>query len=187
MAMCMTDDEILTNWRNAGNKKAQVRVLAELNNVSMAEMRETLERLGCKPISAKSGEKRNTNKLDDKKALELYLDGASDKEAAAALGVATVTFRDWRKAQRLPINPSCAKRGRTVPPDEVPESGGESTGEKPDEPLTAAALATLLAEVAEKHPGAVVCLAEGENVRSVEVRFDLFGAKNPGSAVVTVA
>lgn len=187
MALCMTDDEILKNWRNAGNKKAQVRVLAELNNVSMKEMRETLERLGCAPIAAESEGKRSTKKLNDKKAIELYLGGASDKEAAAALGVATVTFRDWRNAQRLPINPSCAKRGCTVPPDEMPRADTPDTVEKPGEPLTAAALATLLAEIAKKHPGAVVCLAEGANVRSVEVRFTMFSANDSGSAVVTVA
>ena len=42
----MTDDEILSNWRRADNRKEQVQILADLNACSRERIEEKLEALG---------------------------------------------------------------------------------------------------------------------------------------------
>ena len=75
----MDDAEITREYRTAKNKQHQVTVLAELNAVSVGDMRDKLKELGLVG-DAKGRHHRQT--IDFSRAKEMYDEGKSDGEIA---------------------------------------------------------------------------------------------------------
>lgn len=97
----MTDDEIRSSMRRAKHPAEQVKVLAELNACSEAEVRAKLEDLGI----AVPAKKPKAWKFDTGRARQLLAEGRTDLEAAEMLGISKQTFGDWRRAMKIPVNP----------------------------------------------------------------------------------
>lgn len=112
--MFMSDDEIRSSYRDAARPRDQIKVLAELNDVTEAEMRQKLEELGCK-VEKKRGRKpgsKPTGKpaepIDELRAMELWQEGLCDLDIAEALGVMEWKIRTWRQRMRLKMNKPAA-------------------------------------------------------------------------------
>ena len=119
--MQMTDDEIRSSMRRAKHPAEQVKVLAELNACSEAEVRAKLEELGI----AVPAKKPKVWKFDTDRARQLLAEGRTDLEAAEMLGISKQTFGDWRRSMKLPVNPeprrqAKAKRAMPGPAPAVP-------------------------------------------------------------------
>lgn len=99
--MQMTDDEIRSSMRRAKHPAEQVKVLAELNACSEAEVRAKLEELGI----AVPAKKPKVWKFDTDRARQLLAEGRTDLEAAEMLGISQQTFGDWRRSMKLRVNP----------------------------------------------------------------------------------
>lgn len=120
----MTDGEIITDYRQAKDQKAQVKILAEQNCVSVLEMRLKLSKLGLLPNDDHTHPKQQPDKkkhkassmedlllnvdrkvygkLDEARAKELYDKGLGDQRIANTLNVAKSTVASWRKRIGLP-------------------------------------------------------------------------------------
>ena len=98
--MQMTDDEIITSYRNAKNPAEHVSILADLNAVPEAEMREKLNSLGLtrKPNQACG------NEFDYMRCAELYADGLCDLDIAEQLGEPKSKVVKWRKSKGFRAN-----------------------------------------------------------------------------------
>ena len=170
--MHMTDDEIRSSMRKAKNPTEQVKVLAELNACSEAEVRAKLEELGI----AAPAKKPKVWKFDTGRARQLLAEGRTDLEAAEMLGISKQTFGDWRRAMKIPVNPEpChpakAKRAAPGPAPAVPASGEPGT-------MTAARMAQIFTQMAKWHPDAAVSFS-GQDIRRVELVSTYEGAGEP--------
>lgn len=170
--MQMTDDEIRSSMRRAKHPAEQVKVLAELNACSEAEVRTKLEELGI-TVPAK---KPKVWKFDTGRACRLLAEGRTDLEAAEMLGISKQTFGDWRRSMKLPVNPeprrqAKAKRAMPGPAPAVPASGEPGT-------MTAARMAQIFAQLAKWHPDAAVSFS-GQDIRRVELVSTYEGAGEP--------
>lgn len=170
--MHMTDDEIRSSMRKAKNPTEQVKVLAELNACSEAEIRVKLEELGI----AAPARKPKAWKFDTDRARQLLAEGRTDLEAAEMLGISKQTFGDWRRAMKIPVNPeprrpAKAKQAAPGPAPAVPASGEPGT-------MTAARMAQIFAQLAKWHPDAAVSFS-GQDIRRVELVSIYEGAGEP--------
>ena len=170
--MHMTDDEIRSSMRKAKNPTEQVKVLAELNACSEAEVRAKLEELGI----AVPAKKPKVWKFDTGRARQLLAEGRTDLEAAEMLGISKQTFGDWRRAMKIPVNPeprhpAKAKRAAPGPAPAVPASGEPGT-------MTAARMAEIFIQLAKWHPDADVSFS-GQDIRRVELVSTYEGAGEP--------
>lgn len=170
--MQMTDDEIRSSMRRAKHPAEQVKVLAELNACSEAEVRTKLEELGI-TVPAK---KPKVWKFDTGRACRLLAEGRTDLEAAEMLGISKQTFGDWRRAMKIPVNPeprrpAKVKQAAPGPAPAVPASGEPGT-------MTAARMAQIFAQLAKWHPDAAVSFS-GQDVRRVELVSTYEGAGEP--------
>ena len=109
MTYAMSDDEIRASYNTAKHKPNQVKVLAELNAVTVPEMRRKLLELGCdmqastlarKP-SVQSSRGPRKAPVDEARAMELYHAGKSDLDMAEMLGVSVYRVRQWRYDNNL--------------------------------------------------------------------------------------
>lgn len=160
--MQMTDDEIRSSMRRAKHPAEQVKVLAELNACSEAEVRAKLEELGI----AAPAKKPKVWKFDTGRARQLLAEGRTDLEAAEILGISKQTFGDWRRAMKIPVNPeprrpAKAKRAAPGPAPAVPASGEPGT-------MTAARMAEIFATLAHWYPDAIVSFGE-QDIQFVEL------------------
>ena len=170
--MHMTDDEIRSSMRKAKNPTEQVKVLAELNACSEAEIRVKLEDLGI----AAPARKPKVWKFDTERARQLLAEGRTDLEAAEMLGISKQTFGDWRRAMKIPVNPeprrpAKAKQAAPGPAPAVPASGEPGT-------MTAARMAQIFTQLAKWHPDAAVSFS-GQDIRRVELVSTYEGAGEP--------
>lgn len=170
--MHMTDDEIRSSMRKAKNPTEQVKVLAELNACSEAEIRVKLEDLGI----AAPARKPKVWKFDTERARQLLAEGRTDLEAAEMLGISKQTFGDWRRAMKIPVNPeprrpAKAKQAAPGPAPAVPASGEAGT-------MTAARMAQIFTQLAKWHPDAAVSFS-GQDIRRVELVSTYEGAGEP--------
>lgn len=152
--MHMTDDEIRSSMRKAQNPAEQVKVLAELNACSEAEVRAKLEELGI----AVPAKKPKVWKFDTGRARQLLAEGRTDLEAAEMLGISKQTFGDWRRAMKIPVNPeprrpAKAKRAAPGPAPAVPPI-------RETRAMTAARMAEIFATLAHWYPDAIVSFGE---------------------------
>ena len=106
--------EIVASYRTAKNPKAQIGVLADLNGCSKKEIEEILVQLGA----MKGAEKKKPNprkiNVDEERARELLAQGMTDEEAAAALGIGTHKFAEWRREEGLKPNRKAAALQETA-------------------------------------------------------------------------
>ena len=170
--MHMTDDEIRSSMRKAKNPTEQVKVLAELNACSEAEVRAKLEELGI----AAPAKKPKVWKFDTGRARQLLAEGRTDLEAAEMLGISKQTFGDWRRSMKLRVNPeprrpAKAKRATPGPAPAVPASGEPGT-------MTAARMAQIFTQLAKWHPDAAVSFS-GQDIRRVDLVSTYEGAGEP--------
>ena len=111
--------EIVASYRTAKNPKAQIGVLADLNGCSEKEIEEILIQLGAmKGTEKKKPNPRKIN-VDGEQARELLEQGLTDEEAAAALGIGTHKFAEWRREAGLKPNRKAAaprRKRRHSPP-----------------------------------------------------------------------
>lgn len=160
--MHMTDDEIRSSMRKAQNPAEQVKVLAELNACSEAEVRAKLEELGI----AVPAKKPKVWKFDTGRARQLLAEGRTDLEAAEMLGISKQTFGDWRRAMKIPVNPeprrpAKAKRAAPGPAPAVPPI-------RETRAMTAARMAEIFATLAHWYPDAIVSFGE-QDIQFVEL------------------
>ena len=170
--MHMTDDEIRSSMRKAKNPTEQVKVLAELNACSEAEVRAKLEELGI----AVPAKKPKVWKFDTGRARQLLAEGRTDLEAAEMLGISKQTFGDWRRSMKLRVNPeprrpAKVKRATPGPAPAVPASGEPGT-------MTAARMAQIFTQLAKWRPDAAVSFS-GQDIRRVELVSTYEGAGEP--------
>lgn len=170
--MHMTDDEIRSSMRRAKHPAEQVKVLAELNACSEAEVRAKLEELGI----AAPAKKPKVWKFDTGRARQLLAEGRTDLEAAEMLGISKQTFGDWRRAMKIPVNPeprrpAKAKQATPGPAPAVPASGEPGT-------MTAARMVEIFSQLAKWHPDAAVSFS-GQDIRRVELVSTYEGAGEP--------
>ena len=170
--MHMTDDEIRSSMRKAKNPTEQVKVLAELNACSEAEVRAKLEELGI----AAPVRKPKAWKFDTDRARQLLAEGRTDLEAAEMLGISKQTFGDWRRSMKLRVNPeprrpAKVKQAAPGPAPAVPASGEPGT-------MTAARMAQIFTQLAKWHPDAAVSFS-GQDIRRVELVSTYEGAGEP--------
>ena len=135
--MQMSDHELLYEYRHAVNPAAQIKVLAELNAVSVGAMRNKLLDLGAElPDVTITPRNLAASAIDHARAWELYNEGLCDHDMAEALGVSKNTVANWRnqndlKCHRAPPGYIQAKKKSTEPEDS-PEPEPEPT--EPPEP-----------------------------------------------------
>ena len=170
--MHMTDDEIRSSMRKAKNPTEQVKVLAELNACSEAEVRAKLEELGI----AVPAKKPKVWKFDTGRARQLLAEGRTDLEAAEMLGISKQTFGDWRRSMKLRVNPeprrpAKVKQAAPGPGPAVPASGEPGT-------MTAARMAQIFTQLAKWHPDAAVSFS-GQDIRRVELVSAYEGVGEP--------
>ena len=172
--MHMTDDEIRSSMRKAKNPTEQVKVLAELNACSEAEVRAKLEELGI----AAPAKKPKVWKFDTGRARQLLAEGRTDLEAAEMLGISKQTFGDWRRSMKLRVNPEPRRPAKVKqaapgpgPAPAVPASGEPGT-------MTAARMAQIFTQLAKWHPDAAVSFS-GQDIRRVELVSTYEGAGEP--------
>lgn len=96
----MSDEELLRELRQARDPAAHVQVLAELNGVAEAAMREYLRGLGADVPPPR----RRKWTFDTARARALLEAGKTDLELAEMLGVGQKTVGDWRRSQGLSPN-----------------------------------------------------------------------------------
>ena len=145
--MVMSDSDIRFKYERADNKKAVVQILADLNGCNKAQMMLKLQELGLMPkVPDVSG-------VDDRKALDLYETGMSDKDIAKELNVAAVRVTNWRRALGLSPN----KEAKRAPAGRV---------------MTLAGIAPLLAALAERYPEAELVVA-GKPLMSFHLQADM--------------
>ena len=102
----MTSDEILSNWNRCLNPREQVKILAELNAVSVPKMLDKLESLG---VYVEPYRKKRAGKLDPEKALELWRQGLDDPAIGRTFGVSASSVRRWRDENGLIPNAGCGR------------------------------------------------------------------------------
>ena len=85
----MRDDQIVAQWRDAKDRRAQVRILAELNDVPKSIIEDILASNGCEIVKKKrskdSGEGKIWTAEDDARVLVLLGEGKSHEEIADEL------------------------------------------------------------------------------------------------------
>ena len=96
--MTMTNEEIVRHYRQAADKAADIKVLADLNTTGKDEIIRTLENAGEK-IPGKSRGSRLDGKIKP-----LYEKGLNDVKIAERVGCSDTTVANWRKRNGLPVN-----------------------------------------------------------------------------------
>ena len=140
--MQMSDHELLYEYRHAVNPAAQIKVLAELNAVSVGAMRNKLLDLGAElPDVTITPRNLTASAIDGARAWELYNEGLCDHDMAETLGVSKKTVANWRqqndlKCHRAPPGYIQSKIAPQAPePEEAPPEPTE-----PSEPAMAEVL-----------------------------------------------
>lgn len=199
--MQMSDDEIRASMRKAKDPAAQVRILAELNDVNEGEIRAKLEELGVDV--PKQRHRRVT--FDTIRAERLLQEGKTDREAAEMLGCRKETLADWRRSMGIPSKSHRKKRPDTIPagtagaPTVPPNTGTRAPEEAPrpakrkkaapglapavpasGEPgtMTAARMAEIFAALAQWHPDVIVTYCN-QDIERVELVSTYEGTGEP--------
>ena len=189
MKFAMTDSEIITSYQHARDQKAQVQVLADLNNVTKVVMENKLRELGCLSQVPLLREKnlKQTPVFDENKARVLFSDGLSDKEIAEKLGISVTAFATWRRANGM-NRPRGGLRQKEVEPapcvaqPPMPIEEEMQMSEPPAEPFQelplvpihtdAGELGRLLVELSERYPDICVTV-DGVPVRGLRLNVHM--------------
>lgn len=166
--------EIVASYRTAKNPKAQIDVLADLNGCSEKEIEEILVQLGA----MKGAEKKKPNprkiNVDEERARELLAQGMTDEEAAAALGIGTHKFAEWRREVGLKPNRKAAALQETAErPSESKErpASAEATNGYGADYVTVAKLHDILAAALAGKMGHAAVTVQGRRFRGMALRI----------------
>ena len=173
--MQMSDHEILYEYRHAVNPAAQIKVLAELNAVSVGVMRNKLLDLGAELPAEPTKTPRNltASVIDDARAWELYNEGLCDHDMAEALGVSKKTVANWRQQNDLKCHraPSGYIQSKIAPQAPEPEEAPPEPTE-PSEPqyMSVEGLLRVTEQMHKAFPQAVIT-AGGRYLRDIRVHI----------------
>lgn len=166
--------EIVASYRTAKNPKAQIGVLADLNGCSEKEIEEILVQLGAmKGTEKKKSNPRKIN-VDEERARELLAQGVTDEEAAAALGIGTHKFAEWRREAGLKPNRKAAAAqeaaDQTEGSEEQPASG-EPVGRYNPDYVTVGQLHDILTAALAGKMGHAAVTVQGRRFRGMALRI----------------
>lgn len=174
--MQMSDHEILYHYNHAADQAAQVKILAELNAVDVATMRNKLLDLGAQNVPRGSSgvpKRKDSVTFDEKRAWELYNEGLCDPDIAKELGVCRKTVADWRKKTGLNIHRKLPEAKQVQPEPETDEQLGPAASLAPEEPayMGVGGLLRVTRQVQEAFPQAGIT-ADGHRVRDIYVHVN---------------
>lgn len=166
--------EIVASYRTAKNPKAQIGVLADLNGCSEKEIEEVLVQLGAmKPAERKKPNPRKIN-VDGEQARELLEQGLTDEEAAAALGIGTHKFAEWRREAGLKPNRKAAATTEAAaqPAESKDQSASvEAVGGHAEPCVTVAELHDILTAALAGKMGHAAVTVQGQRFRHMALRI----------------
>ncbi len=166
--------EIVASYRTARNPKAQIGVLADLNGCSEKEIEEVLVQLGAmKPAERRKPNPRKIN-VDADAARELLEQGMTDEEAAAALGISTSKFAEWRRESGLKPNrkAAAAQEAAEQTTGHAEQSASVETAGGHTEPyVTVAKLHNILTAALAGKMGHAAVTVQGQHFRSMALRI----------------
>lgn len=174
--MQMSDHEILYHYNHAADQAAQVKILAELNAVDVATMRNKLLDLGAQNVPRGSSgvpKRKDSVTFDEKRAWELYNEGWCDPDMAKELGVCRKTVADWRKKNGLNIHRKLPEAEQVQPEPEPDERLVPSASPVPKEPayMGVEVLLRLVQQMHAAFPGALVT-AGGRPISDVRIHIN---------------
>lgn len=183
--------EIVASYRTAKNPKAQIGVLADLNGCSEKEIEEILVQLGA----MKGAEKKKPNprkiNVDEERARELLAQGMTDEEAAAALGIGTHKFSEWRREAGLKPNRKAAALQETAerPTESKKQSASVEVVSGHAEPcVTVAELHDILTTALAGKMGHAAVTVQGQRFRGMALRISYtIGGAEEGPTAELVA
>ena len=187
----MGTKEIVASYRTAKNPKAQIGILADLNGCSEKEIEEVLIQLGAmKTAERKRPNPRKIN-VDEEKAKELLAQGMTDEEAAAALGIGTHKFAEWRREAGLKHNRKAAAAQEAADQTEGGEEQSESAemvGGHAEPYVTVAKLHDILTAALAGKMGHAAVTVQGQRFRSMALRISYtIGGEDQGPTAELVA
>lgn len=179
--MEMDKSEIAVSFRLAKDKKAQIKMLADLNLCSPWHIATLLDEMGelrqhdltpdmfsnhFTPVGGSKktkprGQKRPRVVMDEIRAMELYKDGLDDLAMSEALGVGVCRVEEWRKRMHLKTQKRRKKAEnvkKETKPAQPPEPAEQyqtatPTGEPAAAPIT---MSEFLARLTELTPPAAL-------------------------------
>lgn len=171
--MFMTDGEIITSYNQAKDQKLQISILAQLNCVSVPEMRNHMADIGLpvKPLVIREKKlSTGTVPFDEALALQLFQEGLSDDEIAVALNSSTRVVQSWRLQKgylrsRGGSKPRKKKTKKPAPPPTPEEAAAFA-------PVASVVLRNVLDVVREAYPDAALYV-NGKPVAGLQVRLAL--------------
>ena len=196
MSFSMNDDEIRVSYNTAKDRKAQVKVLAELNATTPEKIVEKLLSMGCDvPALPKKQKKQKLLRakevlFDEARARTLFAEGKSDLECAEMLGISKYAFATWRrkngmnrypgipvkncppdalKAKPCKAQPPLPPEAETPDPVPAPESaarGSQTAVAAVDTRISAGLLGQTLVDLEKRYPGLTITV-NGAAVRSL--------------------
>ena len=180
MRFSMSDDEIKVSYNNATDRKAQVKILAELNAVPIQSMAEKLKRLGfvvpeipmkwTEPVPPLREVKPN---FDVELAKKMFEEGKPDKEIAEAVGLKRAAFTSWRQRMGWQNHPPKQRQPRKSAPAVVsPEDAHCKEPIEAPAPLSAMDIGSLILSVSERYRG-LTFTVNGAPVRGVNLHIQL--------------
>lgn len=93
--MYMDEGEIVRDYLQAKDRKAQVAILADLNLTTRSHILDIL---------AQNGVNVHKRKLEDHELMRLYKDGLNDSQIARELGVSATAIKHWRIKNGLKVS-----------------------------------------------------------------------------------
>lgn len=114
--MTMTNEEIVRHYREAADKSADIKVLADLNVTDRSEIIEVLEDAG-EVLPRKHREGKFEGKFRP-----LYEQGLNDAEIAERLSCSGASVGKWRNRNGLPVNHGSARKEAEaggLPPESI--------------------------------------------------------------------
>lgn len=187
----MTDGEIASMWRTCKDRNAQVRILADLNVKTKAEVLDKLRALQCDlrgvRIGKTGGGAPKKPPMDELRAMNLYRDGLDDLAIAEALGETQNRVKDWRR--RMKMKPNKTEAAPAESRERENEPMREALAENRS-PMDASALLEVLRCVCDGYDGSKVeirVVGDGETVDNalMQVRYDAGGVADVGLSLQT--
>lgn len=174
MSWTMTDSEIESMWRTCKDRNAQVRILADLNIKTKAEVLDKLRELQCDlrgvRMAKTGGGAPKKPPMDELRAMDLYQDGLDDLAIAEALGETLNRVKEWRRRMKLKPN-----QGQKDAPAEEPKREEETMepakNTESDRTMNAVALREILEGLCRGYDGGkAVVRCDGQEAREALVR-----------------
>ena len=131
----MTESEICVSYRQAKNKKKQIRILAELNATTQTEIKIILAKCGMSARKESSKRRISASGVYDENLCERYIRladaGLDAKQIALELGVTADTAKNFLKRHKIITAPTKPKeRAKKNDDDRIRDMRELSTGKE---------------------------------------------------------